>query len=146
MPDVYFLRSLAAHLRLVLLSHKMPTSADRSLSAVFAQLLHMNCDADVKHRGQAGSLLGLHATCAVWEHGCSMWHVDAGTKKLFKMMLGTDSEFVNKFFQARKYWDINVGQWTAVGTLSTPLPHARVVFAENCSCILDCCVMQGDAV
>ncbi|KAL0034721.1 hypothetical protein WJX77_003856 [Trebouxia sp. C0004] len=37
------------------------------------------------------------------------------TKKLFKMMLGTDSEFVNKFFQARKYWDINMGQWTAVG-------------------------------
>lgn len=37
------------------------------------------------------------------------------TKKLFKMMLGTDSEFVNKFFQARKYWDINIGQWTAVG-------------------------------
>jgi len=42
----------------------------------------------------------------------------AGTKKLFKMMLGTDSEFVNKFFQARKYWDINVGQWTAVGMIS----------------------------
>ena len=41
--------------------------------------------------------------------------VFAGTKKLFKMMLGTDSEFVNKFFQARKYWDINIGQWTAVG-------------------------------
>ena len=40
----------------------------------------------------------------------------AGTKKLFKMMLGTDSEFVNKFFQARKYWDINIGQWTATGT------------------------------
>lgn len=39
----------------------------------------------------------------------------ASTKKLFKMMLGTDSEFVNKFFQARKYWDINIGQWTAVG-------------------------------
>lgn len=31
------------------------------------------------------------------------------------MMLGTDSEFVNKFFSARKYWDINVGQWTASG-------------------------------
>ena len=30
-------------------------------------------------------------------------------------MLGTDSEFVNKFYAARKYWDINVGQWTASG-------------------------------
>lgn len=39
----------------------------------------------------------------------------AGTRKLFKMMLGTDSEFVNKFFAARKYWDINVGQWIASG-------------------------------
>ncbi|KAL3148036.1 hypothetical protein ABBQ38_014326 [Trebouxia sp. C0009 RCD-2024] len=37
------------------------------------------------------------------------------TRKLFKMMLGTDSEFVNKFYAARKYWDINVGQWTASG-------------------------------
>lgn len=41
--------------------------------------------------------------------------IAAGTRKLFKMMLGTDSEFVNKFFAARKYWDINVGQWTASG-------------------------------
>lgn len=30
-------------------------------------------------------------------------------------MLGTDSELVNKFYQARKYWDINIGQWTAQG-------------------------------
>ena len=34
------------------------------------------------------------------------------------MMLGTDSEFVNKFFAARKYWDISVGQWTASGGAS----------------------------
>lgn len=44
----------------------------------------------------------------------------AGTRKLFKMMLGTDSEFVNKFYAARKYWDINVGQWTASGQTHTP--------------------------
>lgn len=70
-----------------------------------------------------------------------MWNVDAGTKKLFKMMLGTDSEFVNKFFQARKYWDINIGQWTAVGTVSIHYPSCqkKFVFAENCS-ILDCAV------
>ena len=37
------------------------------------------------------------------------------------MMLGADSEFVNKFFQARKYWDINVGQWVAQGATSTPV-------------------------
>jgi hypothetical protein len=62
------------------------------------------------------------------------------------MMLGTDSEFVNKFFQARKYWDINIGQWTAVGAVSTHqslMPES--VFAENCS-ILGCYVMQGNAV
>ena len=36
-------------------------------------------------------------------------------------MLGADSEFVNKFFQARKYWDINIGQWVAQGKTSCPL-------------------------
>ena len=45
----------------------------------------------------------------------------AGSKKLFKMMLGADSEFVNKFFQARKYWDINIGQWVAQGKLPLSL-------------------------
>ena len=30
-------------------------------------------------------------------------------------MLGTESEFVSDFFKARKYWDINIGQWTAKG-------------------------------
>ena len=44
-----------------------------------------------------------------------IWH--AGTKGLWKLMLGTESEFVNKFFKARGYWDINIGQWTAKGAL-----------------------------
>lgn len=51
----------------------------------------------------------------------------AGTRKLFKMMLGTDSEFVNKFFAARKYWDINVGQWTASGGVPASCTHKALV-------------------
>lgn len=54
----------------------------------------------------------------------------AGTKKLFKMMLGTDSEFVNKFFQARKYWDISIGQWTATGELA-PAVSLRTVYPPD---------------
>lgn len=38
-----------------------------------------------------------------------------GTNKLYDVMLGTDSEFVNKFFQARKCFDIHMGQWTVAG-------------------------------
>lgn len=57
----------------------------------------------------------------------------AGTRKLFKMMLGTDSEFVNKFFAARKYWDINVGQWTASG--GAPLHPARMRHSSGAPCV-----------
>ncbi|KAK9786505.1 hypothetical protein WJX73_006546 [Symbiochloris irregularis] len=35
------------------------------------------------------------------------------TKALWKLLLGADSEFTSKFYQTRKYWDVNVGQWTA---------------------------------
>ena len=43
------------------------------------------------------------------------------------MMLGTDSEFVTKFFAARKYWDINVGQWTASGGAPDLCTHEALV-------------------
>ena len=60
-------------------------------------------------------------------------HAPAGTKKLFKLMLGTDSEFVNKFFQARKYWDINVGQWVASGTAAwVSFDAVYIVTAPTC--------------
>ncbi|MCJ1425726.1 hypothetical protein MMC29_003626 [Sticta canariensis] len=36
-----------------------------------------------------------------------------GTRQLWKLMLGTDSEVTSDFYKVRKYWDINIGQWTA---------------------------------
>lgn len=56
------------------------------------------------------------------------------------MMLGTDSEFVNKFFQARKYWDINVGQWVASGTAA-----ARLSSTAAHTCIISLCHKARDS-
>ena len=51
------------------------------------------------------------------------------------MMLGTDSDFVNKFFAARKYWDINVGQWTASGGAAVSCTHNALVSNAMPFCI-----------
>lgn len=64
------------------------------------------------------------ASMVVYHDHMSMW---AGTRQLWKLMLGTESEVTSDFYKVRKYWDINVGQWTAKGANLAVVPFRPVV-------------------
>lgn len=45
----------------------------------------------------------------------------AGAKQMFDKTLGTGAEFLLSFLQARKCYDVKIGQWRSVGTASLQL-------------------------